>query len=351
VRRVLVTGGAGFIGSNFVHHLLADRNYRVTVIDKLTYAGNLDNLKPVMNNPRFRFVKGDIRNRQLVRALVARADQIINFAAETHIDRSIYNLNPFVNTDFVGAYVLLSEFRRNPRERYVQISTSEVYGSAQTVPMTEEHPLDAQSPYAATKAGADRLAYAYYRTYNLPIFIIRPFNNYGPRQYPEKLIPFYITSAMEDQPLLVYGSGRNTRDWVYVADCCQGLRNALEADISKVRGQVINLGSGREASVLEIADIILDYFGKPKSLLRHIADRPGHVERLISSTGKARRLLGWKAVTPFARGMRQTIAWYEANPEWWQKIRRKRQYREWYQAWYEQTLGRAEGSQKAKAKR
>ena len=338
--RVLVTGGAGFIGSNFVHHLLANRRYQVTVIDKLTYAGNLDNLASVMKHPRFRFVKGDIRNRPLVRELVGKTDQVINFAAETHIDRSIHDLDPFVYSDFVGAYVLLSEFRRNPRERFIQIATSEVYGSAQTVPMTEDHPLDVQSPYAATKVGADRLAYAYFRTYDLPILIIRPFNNYGPRQYPEKLIPFYITNAIEDKPLLVYGTGRNTRDWVYFDDCCQGFQKALEADTGKVQGQVINLGSGEEAGVLEIAGIILKYFGKPKSLIKFIADRPGHVERLISSTAKAKRLLNWKAVTPFAHGLKATIAWYENNPDWWRKIRRKRQYQEWYRTWYEKTLAR-----------
>jgi dTDP-glucose 4,6-dehydratase len=336
----LITGGAGFIGSNFVHHLLAQPDYHVTVIDKLTYAGNLDNLATVMKDPRFRFVHGDIADRELVRKLLTKVDQVINFAAETHIDRSIYNLNPFVHTDFVGAYVLLSEFQRNPRERYIQISTSEVYGSARSVPMTETHPLDAQSPYAATKAGADRLAYAYFRTYRLPVFIIRPFNNYGPRQYPEKLIPFYVTNALEDHPLLVYGTGNNTRDWVFVTDCCLALQKALEVEIDRVQGEVINLGSGNEASVLEIADIILDYFGKPRSLLRFIADRPGHVERLISSTDKARRLLGWKHRTAFARGLRATIAWYEQNPGWWRKIKRRRQYQEWYRSWYEQTLGR-----------
>jgi len=341
MRRVLITGGAGFIGSNFVHHLLAQPDYRVTVIDKLTYAGNPDNLASVMKHPGFRFVKGDICNRALVRKLIAKTDQVINFAAETHIDRSIYNLNPFVHTDFVGAYVLLSEFQRNPRERYIQISTSEVYGSAQSVPMTERHPLDAQSPYAATKAGADRLAYAYFRTYGLPVFIIRPFNNYGPRQYPEKLIPFYVTNAMEDRPLLVYGTGRNTRDWVFVTDCCQALQKALEARIESVKGQVINIGSGKEAGVLEIASIILDYFGKPRSLLRFIAGRPGHVERLISSTDKARRLLGWKHRTGFARGMHATIAWYEANQAWWRKIKRRRQFQEWYRSWYVKTLGKA----------
>jgi dTDP-glucose 4,6-dehydratase len=339
MKRVLVTGGAGFIGSNFVLHLLAQPGYRVTVLDKLTYAGNLDNLESVMTHPRFSFVKGDICDRPLVRRLTAGVDQVVNLAAETHIDRSIHNVDPFVATDFVGAYTLLSEFKRNPRERYVQISTSEVYGSAQSVPMTEEHPLDPQSPYAATKLGADRLAYAYYRTHDLPITIVRPFNNYGPRQYPEKLIPFYITSAMQDRPLLVYGHGRNTRDWVFVNDFCQALQNVLETDIAKLKGRVINVGSGKEASVLQIADLVLDYFGKPKSLLRFIRDRPGHVERLVSSTFRARRLLNWKASTTFAKGIRATIAWYERNPEWWQKIRRRPEYRTWYRKWYRETLG------------
>jgi dTDP-glucose 4,6-dehydratase len=337
--RILVTGGAGFIGSNFVRALLKTPSYRVTVIDKLTYAGNPANLKSVVKNPRFRFVKGDIRDRPLVRRLLRQVDQVINFAAETHIDRSIYDLDPFVNTDFVGAYVLLSEFRRNPRERFVQISTSEVYGSAQTAPMTEDHPLDAQSPYAATKAGADRLAYSYYRTYDLPILVIRPFNNYGPYQFPEKLIPFFITSAIDDRPLLVYGSGRNTRDWVYVEDCCAALRRALEVDVRKVKGQVINVGSGKEASVLDIASIILEQLGKPASLLRYIADRPGHVERLISSTRKSKRLLDWKAATAFAGGLKKTVAWYQENPGWWQEIRRRPQYQEWYREWYNKSLG------------
>jgi dTDP-glucose 4,6-dehydratase len=245
--------------------------------------------------------------------------------------------------------------------------------------MTEEHPLDPQSPYAATKLGADRLAYAYYRTYGLPIVIIRPFNNYGPRQYPEKLIPFYITSVLENRPLLVYGTGRNTRDWVFVPDCCQALQNAMEKNIRKLSGQVINIGVGQEASVLEIAGQILEYFGKPfahrhsepfavrhpersegsrlglkgelreeslrslkgrpKSLLRFVADRPGHVERLISDTSKARKLLNWQATTALNQGIGETIAWYERNPAWWRKIRRRREYQTWYRRWYLRTLG------------
>jgi dTDP-glucose 4,6-dehydratase len=283
MRTILVTGGAGFIGSNFTKELLKDKNYKVVVLDKLTYAGNLDNFpKEIMNSSRFEFIKGDIANRAIVHKVMKKIDAVINFAAETHIDRSIANIDPFVQTDFVGTYVLLDEFKRNPRDRFIQISTSEVYGSAQTVPMTEEHPIAPQSPYAATKAGADRMAYSFFCTYKLPVVVIRPFNNYGPNQYPEKLIPFFIANAMENKPLFVYGSGNNTRDWVYVRDCARALKRVLEINVNKIKGEVFNLGSGKEYDVLEIADIILDYFHKPKSLIKKIADRPGHVERLIS---------------------------------------------------------------------
>jgi dTDP-glucose 4,6-dehydratase len=336
---ILVTGGAGFIGSHFAKELLKDKNYKVIVLDKLTYAGNLDNFsKEEMNHPRFNFIKGDITNKTTVHKVMNRVDVIINFAAETHIDRSIANIDPFVQTDFVGTYVLLEEFRKKPKDRFIQIATSEVYGSAQTVPMTEEHPIAPQSPYAATKAAADRLAYSYYMTYRLPISIIRPFNNYGPNQYPEKLIPFFIANAMEDKPLFVYGSGKNTRDWLYVKDCIQALKKIIEAKRDKINGEVFNIGSGREYDVLEIADIITDYFKKPKSLIRKIADRPGHVERLISSIKKAKTVLGWEAKTNFAEGIIQTIKWYEKNQWWWQKIRKRKEYQRFYQEWYEKQL-------------
>ncbi len=347
MKTIFVTGGAGFIGSNFTKELLKDRNYKVVVLDKLTYAGNLDNFpKEVMENPRFEFIKGDIANRSDVQKAMKKIDAIINFAAETHIDRSIANIDPFVQTDFVGTYVLLDEFKKHPKDRFIQISTSEVYGSAQTVPMSEEHPIAPQSPYAATKAGADRMAYSFYQTYKLPIVVIRPFNNYGPNQYPEKLIPFFIANAIEDKPLFVYGSGNNTRDWVYVKDCAQVLKRVLEIDVNKIKGEVFNLGSGKEYDVLEIANIILDYFDKPKSLIKKISDRPGHVERLISSTKKTKHILGWQAKTDFKQGIIDTIKWYEDNEWWWQKIRKSKEYQRFYKEWY----GKQIKNQKSKIK-
>jgi dTDP-glucose 4,6-dehydratase len=337
--RVLVTGGAGFIGSNFVKMLLSDKKYEVIVLDKLTYAGNLDNFsEEVKQNPRFEFFKGDIVKRQNVAEVMEKVDKIVHFAAETHIDRSVVSIDPFVRTDFVGTYMLLDEFKMHPCERFIHISTSEVYGSAKTVPMDENHPITPQSPYAATKAGADRLVYSFYKTYNLPLVIIRPFNNYGPNQYPEKLIPFFTTNALEDKPLFVYGSGKNTRDWLYVQDCCEAIKQALEVDINKVKGETINLGTGKESDVLEIAGIILKYFDKPKSLLRHTKDRPAHVERLVSSTEKAKKLLGWQAKTDFKTGIINTIKWYKNNLEWWQKIRKRKEYQRFYREWYEKIL-------------
>jgi dTDP-glucose 4,6-dehydratase len=335
MRTVLVTGGAGFIGSNFTNELLKDPAYKVIVLDKLTYAGNLDNFSPeTKKNPRFTFIKGDIQDRALVRELIKKVDVIINFAAETHIDRSIVNYDPFINTDFLGTYVLLDEFRKNPQERFIQISTCEVYGSAQKVPMTEEHPIAPQSPYAATKAAADRLTYAFYRTYNLPLVIVRPFNIYGPHQYPEKLIPFFITNLLENKPLFIYGTGKNTRDWLYVEDCVKVLKNFLEIDIERIKGEVFNLGSGKEYSVLEIADMLLAYLSKPRSFIKKIQDRPGHVERLIADTKKLKQVLNFEVTTDFPHGLKKTIEWYQENKWWWQKIRRRKEYKDFYRHWY-----------------
>lgn len=339
MERVLITGGTGFIGSNFVKLLLSDRKYEVVILDKLTYAGNLENFsEQIKQDPRFEFIKGDIAKRQNVVEAMKKVDKVVHFAAETHIDRSVVGIDPFVRTDFVGTYMLLEEFKAHPCERFIHISTSEVYGSAKTVPMDENHPIAPQSPYAATKAGADRLVYSFYKTYNLPLIIIRPFNNYGPNQYPEKLIPFFTTNAIEDKPLFVYGSGRNTRDWLYVQDCCAAIKKALEVDINKVKGEAINLGTGKEIDVLEIARIILEYFDKPKSLLTHIKDRPAHVERLIASTEKAKKLLSWQAKTDFQTGIINTVKWYINNPEWWQKIRKRKEYQRFYREWYEKIL-------------
>ncbi|MEO0132563.1 MAG: dTDP-glucose 4,6-dehydratase [candidate division WOR-3 bacterium] len=339
MKTILVTGGAGFIGSNFTNELIKNPKYKLIVLDKLTYSGNLDNfLDETKKSSRFTFVKGDIADRSLVRKLMKKVDIVINFAAETHIDRSIVNYDPFVHTDFIGTYVLLDEFRQARRERFIQISTSEVYGSAQVVPMAEDHPIAPQSPYAATKAAADRMAYAFYKTYDLPIVIVRPFNNYGPNQYPEKLIPFFITNAWENKPLYVYGTGKNTRDWLYVKDCVSALTALVEADINQIKGEVFNLGSGKEYNVLEIAEMILDYLNKPKKLIKKVADRPGHVERLVAGTEKIKRLLKWQAQTDFPAGLKQTIEWYLENKWWWQKIRARKEYQAFYRQWYGKLL-------------
>lgn len=343
MRRILVAGGAGFIGSNFVRHLLAGKDYRVRVLDKLTYAGNLDNFPPELwKSRRFEFVRGDICDRGAVRDALRGMDAVVNFAAQTHIDRSVDDVRPFVQADFVGTSVLLEEFRREPRERFVQVSTCEVYGSARDGAMAEDHPLMPQSPYAATKAGADRLCHSYAATYDLPVVILRPFNQYGPNQYPEKVIPFFVVQALRDRPLFVYGTGRNTRDWTYVPEFCQAVRKVIEAPRSRVAGQVVNVGSGVEASSLDIATAVLDRLGKPRSLVRRTRDRPGHVQRLVCDTGKARRLLNWRARVPFQIGLKKTIDWYLENPTWWGKIMKRKRFRDFYSRWYGQVLGAVE---------
>ena len=340
MRRALVTGGAGFIGSNFARHLMGLPGWRVRVLDKLTYAGNLDNFPgKYWKNPRFEFVCGDVCNRAVVRKALQGVDAVVNLVAETHIDRSIDNVEPFVKSDFVGTSVLLDEFRHNPGDRFVQVSTCEVYGSARKVPMDERHPIEPQSPYAAAKAGADRLAYSFARTYGLPITVLRPFNIYGPNQYPEKVIPFFFTSAVENRPLYVYGSGRNTRDWTHTSDLCALLVKVLDAPKVKVAGEVFNAGSGEERSSLQIAEAVLDFLGRPKSLIRHINDRPGHVTRLVCDPAKVRRSLGWRAKTRFDAGLEKTLEWYEANESWWRAITRRPAYREFHHRWYVQTLG------------
>lgn len=337
--RLLVTGGAGFIGSNFCRKILREeRDYRVVVLDLLTYCGNLDNFtQKEWENPNFLFVKGDIRDREKVEGLMRTVDQVVHFAAETHIDRSIQNSDPFVSTDVVGTQVLLEAIRKYPVERFIHISTSEVYGSAVSIPMSEDHPLNAQSPYAATKVGADRLAYSFYFTYQLPIIILRPFNNYGPNQYPEKLIPLFVTNAMGNQPLPVYRDGKNTRDWIYVEDCCEAVLSALKEDVKQVQGEVINIGTGKEVNVRTITDTVLKRLHKRKSLRKFVKDRPGHVQRLISDTKKAKEILNFSAKTEFSKGILKTIDWYVKNKKWWKDIKEgRKEYREFYERWYKE---------------
>jgi dTDP-glucose 4,6-dehydratase len=322
-KRVLVTGGAGFIPSNFIRHLLARTPYEVVSLDALTYAGNVENLADVMSHERLAFVHGDIRDADLVDDVVANVDVIVNAAAESHVDKSIRDGgSEFVRTNVEGTQILLDAIRRAPVERFILISSSEVYGTAETAPMDETHPLNPRSPYAATKAGADRLAYSYVVTYGLPIVIVRPFNNYGPRQHPEKVVPRFITQALAGEPLTVHGDGHATRDWLYVDDDAEAIVAAIEAPIADVAGEVINVATGTDIPVEAIADAVLDLLGKPRSLKLHVPERPGQVDRHIGSTEKAERLLGWRARTSFEAGLARTVSWYRENEAWWNGLLR-----------------------------
>jgi dTDP-glucose 4,6-dehydratase len=330
--KLLVTGGAGFIGSNFVRHVLAEfQDIEITVLDKLTYAGNLENLKDVEGNPRYKFVRGDICDAAVVVGCAGGCDCILNFAAETHVDRSIGDPASFIMTDVYGTYVLLEATRELGIPRFIQISTDEVYGDAGSEPSDEESPLKPQSPYAASKAGADRLAYSYFTTYGTPVVITRCSNNYGPNQYPEKMIPLFLTNAMEDKELPVYGTGKNTRDWIHVLDHVKALVKVMNTD--GLEGEVFNIGSGIELSILEVADAILGALDKPESLIQMVTDRPGHVKRHAVATEKIASRLGWKAEVDFAAGLQMTVEWYRNNREWWEKIK-SGEFKEYYRRMY-----------------
>jgi dTDP-glucose 4,6-dehydratase len=318
-KTILVTGGAGFISSNFVRHLLTATPHKVVSVDALTYAGNMENLADVMNHERLTFVHGDIRDPELVAEIVADVDVIVNAAAESHVEKSIEEgASEFVTTNVEGTQILLDAIRRTPVERFILFSSSEVYGTAERAPMDEDHALNPRSPYAATKAGADRLAYAYWVTYELPIVIVRPFNNYGPYQHPEKVVPRFITQALRGEPLTVHGDGHASRDWVFVEDVAQAIDAVIAADIGSIAGEVINLATGRDISVAQIADLVLERLGKPASLKVNTPERPGQVDRHIGSVDKAERLLGWRAATSFEQGLDRTIGWYDENRAWWE---------------------------------
>jgi len=323
-KTILVTGGAGFIGSNFVRYMFEHYpEYKIIVLDALTYAGNVDNIPDnIKKDSRFSFWYGNVKNGELVNELVTKSDVIVHFAAESHVARSIFDNTIFFETDVLGTQTVANAVLKNQDsvERFIHISTSEVYGTALEIPMTEEHPLNPASPYAGAKVGADRLVYSYWVTYDIPAIIVRPFNNYGPNQHLEKVIPRFITSALLDEPLTVHGSGENTRDWVYVEDVCQALDKVIHTDTGKVKGEVINIGTGRDTAIMAIGEMVLDILGKPKSLITRIGDRPGQVSRHVSSTDKALRVLGWKAQTDFEDGLARTIEWYSQNPAWWRKL-------------------------------
>ncbi|MBU1955833.1 MAG: dTDP-glucose 4,6-dehydratase [Candidatus Margulisbacteria bacterium] len=322
-KKVLVTGGAGFIGSNFVRHLLSlDGGYEVINLDKLTYAGNLENLKDVEKTPGYKFVKGDICDQKLINDLVEseKPDAIINFAAESHVDRSILSAGEFIQTDVFGTYVLLEAVKRFGAKRFIQIGTDEVYGSIEKGSFTEESPLSPNSPYASSKAGGDLIVRAYHKTFDLPVIITRSSNNYGPYQYPEKFIPLFITNAIEDKPLPLYGDGKNVRDWLYVEDNCKAIEVVLRKG---VEGEIYNIGGEEEREKLVVAQSIVKQLGKPKDSIKLVKDRAGHDRRYSLACEKVKKL-GWKQSVSFEEGLAKTVAWYQKNQNWWDKIKQKK---------------------------
>lgn len=339
-RSVLVTGGAGFVGSHLVERLIERNDTRITVLDKLLYPGRLDTIpRSLRNAPNFRFVRGDAGNKKLLSLILKETDSVVHLAAETHVDRSILTIESFVQNDFVSTAHLYEALLQSKIKRIIHLSTSEVYGSAQEVPMNEAHPLKPQSPYAATKAGADRLAYSFFKTYNLPVLILRLFNMYGPRQHPEKLIPFFTTNAILGYPLYIYGDGNAERDWLWVKDGVALIEAALFApDFNSLAGQEINCGTGESYSINWIAARILDRLGKPRDFLKTHKDRPGHVVRLVASYTKAKKLLGWSPSKDFSRGLEETVDWYAANPRYWQIRRADSRFKEYTKAWYGKEL-------------
>ena len=316
---VLVTGGAGFIGSNFVRHALASHpDWQVTTLDKLTYAGRLENLHDVIDDPRHSFVRGDVADAAVAGPLVERSNLVVHFAAETHVDRSIQSAGEFITTDVFGTFVLLEAARRAPAlRRFVQISTDEVYGSVPVGSSRETDELKPRNPYSASKAGADRLAYSYFATYGVPVIITRASNNYGPYQFPEKVIPLFVTNALDDIPVPLYGDGLNERDWLHVADHCRALDLLIEAGEN---GEVYNVGGGNHVRNIDLTKRILALAGKPETLIRPVADRPGHDRRYSLDTSRL-QALGWKPAAVFEQGLADTVQWYVDNEWWWRPIK------------------------------
>lgn len=331
MKTLLVTGGCGFIGSNFIHYALAKYpDYRVINIDKLTYAGNQANLANLADDMRYRFVEGDICDRPTVDALVAKADVVINFAAESHVDRSIMGGAEFVQTNFNGTYELLESAREHGVERFHQISTDEVYGSIDEGAWIEEWPLAPRNPYSATKASAELLVRSYHITHGLPVVTTRASNNIGPYQYPEKRVPLYITNAVDDLPLPVYGDGSQVRDHLYVEDHCSAIDLVLhQGEV----GEVYNVGGENDATGLEVARVILERLGKDDSLLQFVTDRSGHDQRYALDSSKV-QALGWKPQSDFRVAMERTVDWYVENEAWWREIKERQDYKEYYQRNY-----------------
>ncbi|MBU7008180.1 dTDP-glucose 4,6-dehydratase [Phosphitispora fastidiosa] len=318
-KTLLVTGGAGFIGSNFILYMFNRYpDVKIINLDLLTYAGNLENLKDIADNPSYTFVKGDIADTGVVNRVVPGANYIVNFAAESHVDRSIEDPLVFIKTNVMGTQVLLDAAKKHGVERYLQVSTDEVYGSlGPTGYFTEETPIAPNSPYSASKAGADMLVRAYYETYGLPVLITRCSNNYGPYQFPEKLIPFFIKKLLNGQKVPVYGDGLNVRDWLYVEDHCSAIDMVLQKGMV---GEVYNIGGNNEKTNMEITKLILQGLGKPETMIEYVKDRLGHDRRYAIDSGKIKSKLGWQPATSFEDGIAMTIKWYLDNRDWWEKI-------------------------------
>jgi dTDP-glucose 4,6-dehydratase len=315
--RILVTGGAGFIGSNYVKHILTKtehNNLKVVVLDKLTYAGSMDNLDKVIQNPKLEFVHGDICDHELVNNLVSNSDRVINFAAESHVDRSIESSEEFIYTNILGTQVILEALRKQPDIKFIQVSTDEVYGSIDNGSWDESYPLKPNSPYAASKAAADLIVLSYQKTYALDLMISRCCNNYGPNQFPEKIIPLFITNLIQNKKIPVYGDGQNVREWIHVEDHCRGLELIFEKGRS---GEVYNLGNETELKNIDLANKILNFFASGPEVINFVADRLGHDRRYSLNFEKATKELGYMPGITFEFGLIETINWYKENSNWW----------------------------------
>jgi len=336
LKKILVTGGAGFIGSNFIRYMLKKHeDYKIINLDKLTYAGNLDNLKDIEDNPNYRFIRGDIYDVNLVNDIVKNnVDTIINFAAETHVDRSIEDPSEFMRTDFQGVYVLLEAARKHNISKFIQISTDEVYGTAYEGFFKEEDRLKPRNPYSVGKLAGERLAYSYFATHNVPVVITRASNNFGPYQYPEKFIPLFITNALEEKSLPLYGDGSQIRDWIYVIDHCKAIDMLLEK--GEV-GEVYNIATGNLIPNIEIAKRIVNILDIPESMIKSVTDRPGHDIRYALDFNKIQRL-GWKPSRDFENNFEDTVKWYVDNRSWWKKIKNSKEYKKYYEKQYPEII-------------
>ena len=343
--KILVTGVCGFIGSNFIRHLLESgrRGLSIVNLDKLTYAANPASLADLDGRPEYHFQRGDIADPESVALAMEGCTHVVNFAAETHVDRSLLGDASFIETDVRGVFVLLEEAKRRGIQKFIQISTDEVYGTIAEGSFTEDAALNPRNPYSASKAGGDRLAYSYWASYGLPVVVTRASNNYGPFQYPEKLIPLFVTSALEDQPLPLYGDGRNVRDWLFVDDHARAIDFLLDAGVP---GETYNVAGGEEMENIEITRRILRELGKPESLIRFVEDRPGHDRRYSLDASRLARL-GFRPGTPLARGLAETVAWYRDHPGWWKPIKEQDGfYREFYRTQYARRLATSSATAK-----